>query len=140
MQVSKKKMYHIPTRDMMIISGDQNAKIGGKAESTVIGKFGQWVRNEAGDWLVDFCEANNVTITNTCFKQLTIGHVGIAREPIQESNRLCDWSQEMEKLATQIVNIKYEHKTEEELQRIVVPTQNIDSIPDGFKVHTVKFK
>lgn len=46
----------------------------------------------------------------------------------------------MEKLATQIVNIKYEHKTEEELQRIVVPTQNIDSIPDGFKVHTVKFK
>lgn len=27
------------------------------------------IRNKAGDWLMDFCEANNLSMANTCFKQ-----------------------------------------------------------------------
>lgn len=55
---------------MLIITGDWNAKIGNKVESNFVGKFGVGVRNEAGNWLTDFCEAKNLSITNTCFKQL----------------------------------------------------------------------
>lgn len=90
-QVSKKKIDHIPTQDMKIL-GDWKVKVGENVESNVMGKSGLWVRNDAGYWLVDFCEANNLTNTNTCFKQLTIGHMDITREPIQKSNSLCDWN------------------------------------------------
>lgn len=54
---------------MPIIIGDWNAKVGSKVESNVIGKFVLGVRNKAGDWLVDFCEVNNLSITNACFKK-----------------------------------------------------------------------
>lgn len=53
---------------MLIIISDWNTKGGNNAESNV-GKFGLQVRNEAGDWLVDFCKANNLSIVNTSFKQ-----------------------------------------------------------------------
>lgn len=33
------------------------------------GKFGLGLRREAGDWLVDFCEANILSIVYTRFKQ-----------------------------------------------------------------------
>lgn len=52
---------HILKQNMLIIIGDWNSKVGNKAEPNV-GKFGLEVRNEAGDWLVDFCEAINLSI------------------------------------------------------------------------------
>ena len=55
----QEKTDHTPKQDMPIIIGDWNAKVGSKVESNVIGKFVLGVRNEAGDWLVDFCEANS---------------------------------------------------------------------------------
>lgn len=60
---------HTPKQDMLIkIRGDRNAKVENKVESTVIGKFGLRVRNEA-DGLVDVREAHNLSITNTYFQQ-----------------------------------------------------------------------
>lgn len=53
---------------MLIIISDWNTKGGNNAESNVV-KFGLQVRNEAGDWLIDFCKANNLSIVNTSFKQ-----------------------------------------------------------------------
>lgn len=53
---------------MLIIISDWNTKGGNNAESNV-GKFRLQVRNEAEDWLVDFCKANNLSIVNTSFKQ-----------------------------------------------------------------------
>lgn len=49
--------------------GDWDAKVGNKTESSIIGKFVLEVTKEAGDRFMDFCEANNLFITNTCFKQ-----------------------------------------------------------------------
>lgn len=62
------------------------------------------VRKEAGDQSVDFCEADNLFITNTeqteqTTEQTTV-YMDIARWPIWKSNRLCDWMQEMEKLCS----------------------------------------
>lgn len=55
----QEKPDHTPKEDMLIIIGDWSAKVGSKTESDVIGKFVLRVRNEAGDWLMDFCEANS---------------------------------------------------------------------------------
>lgn len=54
---------------MLIIIGDWNAKVESKAESN-IRKVELGVRNEAKDLFMNFCEANNLFITNTFFKQL----------------------------------------------------------------------
>lgn len=43
---------------MLIIIDDWNTKVENQAESNVVGKFGLEVKNEAGDWLVDFYDAN----------------------------------------------------------------------------------
>lgn len=58
-QASKKKTDHTLKQDTLNNIGAWNAKAGSKAESDVIGKFVLRVRNEAGDWLVDFCEAHS---------------------------------------------------------------------------------
>lgn len=52
---------YTPKQDII---GDWNAKLGNKAESNV-GKFGLVVRNEGGDWLVNFYKVNNLSIANT---------------------------------------------------------------------------
>ena len=49
------------------MTGDWNMKVRNKGESNVVGIFGLGIRNEAGDWLVDFCEATSSSITNPCF-------------------------------------------------------------------------
>ena len=58
----------IPGREVCIIMGDLNAKIGEGADSACgIGPYGLGIRNERGDMLATFCQANNLTITNTLF-------------------------------------------------------------------------
>lgn len=56
------------SRDITVVMGDFNAKIGeGRCDSTV-GQYGLGVRNERGDRLVEFCQENNLVVTNTFFK------------------------------------------------------------------------
>ena len=55
---------------MLKTVGDWNSKGENKAESNITGKLGLGVRNEAEDWLMDFCEANNLSIASTCIEQL----------------------------------------------------------------------
>ncbi|XP_046988576.1 craniofacial development protein 2-like [Schistocerca americana] len=56
------------SRDIVIIMGDFNAKIGEGSEGDLIGPFGLGTRNERGDLLSQFCQENNLSITNTFFK------------------------------------------------------------------------
>ena len=44
----------IPTKDVLFIIGDWNAKVGSQETPGVIGKFGFGVRNEAGQRLIEF--------------------------------------------------------------------------------------
>ena len=49
--------------------GDFNAKIGeGEDRECGIGPYGLGERNERGDLLASFCQANNLTVTNTLFQ------------------------------------------------------------------------
>ena len=60
----------IPARDMLVVMGDWNAKIGQtNAKSAVTGRFGLGERNERGDKLEEFCLAHNLVIGNTLFQQ-----------------------------------------------------------------------
>ena len=52
--------------------GDLNAKVGEQEDRDCgIGPYGLGKRNERGDMLATFCQANGFTITNTCFSTHT---------------------------------------------------------------------
>ena len=65
----QKTMDTIPTRDMKIFMGDWNAKVS-KAyrKSNSLGVCGLGNQNERGEDLIEFCNANNLAVTNTLFE------------------------------------------------------------------------
>ena len=58
-----------PTKDVLFIIGDWNAKIGSQEIPGVTGKFGLAVQNEAEQRLTEFCQENALVIANTLFQQ-----------------------------------------------------------------------
>ena len=63
------KMDSVPNRDVKIIMGDCNAKVGKLRNSKPIcGKFGLGDQNERGADLLEFCQSNNHIIANTLFE------------------------------------------------------------------------
>ena len=56
-------------KDVLIIIGDKNAKVGSQEIPGVRGKFGLGVQNEAGQRLIEFCQENTLVIANTLFQQ-----------------------------------------------------------------------
>ena len=56
-------------KDVLIIIGDWNAKIGSQEIPEVTGKFGLGVQNEEGQRLTGFCQENALVIANTLFQQ-----------------------------------------------------------------------
>ena len=58
-----------PKKDVLLIIGDWNAKVGSPETTGVTGKFGLGIRNEAGQRLIEFCQENTLVIANTLFQQ-----------------------------------------------------------------------
>ena len=58
-----------PRKDVLLIIGDWNAKLGSQEIPGVTGKFGLGVQNEAGQRLTVFCQENSLVIANTPFQQ-----------------------------------------------------------------------
>ncbi|XP_028034121.1 uncharacterized protein LOC114245976 [Bombyx mandarina] len=62
----------ISKREMTIIQGDWNAKVGSTEQDDhirhIIGKYGLGTRNERGEKLIDFCVSQELAIMNTFFK------------------------------------------------------------------------
>ena len=56
-----------PQKDVLLIVGNWNAKVGSQEISGVTGKFGLEVQNEAGQRLIEFCQENALVIANTLF-------------------------------------------------------------------------
>ena len=54
-----------PTKDVLFIIGDWNAKVGSQETPGVTDKFGLGIRNEAGQRLIEFCKENALVIANT---------------------------------------------------------------------------
>ena len=58
-------MNEIQRKDVLIIMGDWNSKIGKGEVLGTVGKYGLGNRNEAGERLLEFCEENALFIANT---------------------------------------------------------------------------
>lgn len=63
----------IPNREITIIVGDFNAKVGDTKDDNhlrhIVGKYGIGTRNERGEMLLNFCAGNGLTIMNTVHQQ-----------------------------------------------------------------------
>ena len=62
----------VPKRDMLLVMGDFNAKVGRRepsAVSSAVGLYGLGETNEAGEQLEDFCLEHELALANTMFKQ-----------------------------------------------------------------------
>lgn len=61
---------NVSTKDMIIIMGDLNARVGQKQQiaKSSVGPFTVDVGNDNGTSLTDFCEINNIILSNTFFK------------------------------------------------------------------------
>ena len=60
----------IPSKDVLFIIGDWNAKVGSTQETPgITGKFGLGVQSEAGQRLTEFCQENILVTENTLFQQ-----------------------------------------------------------------------
>ncbi|CAH2277185.1 Hypothetical predicted protein [Pelobates cultripes] len=58
-----------PRKDVTILIGDWNAKVGNQKTPGITGKFGLGVKNEAGQRLAEFCQDNSLVIAKTFFQQ-----------------------------------------------------------------------
>ena len=58
-----------PKKDVLLIIGDWNAKVGSQEIPGVTGKFGLRVQNKAGQRLTEFCQENELVIANTLLQQ-----------------------------------------------------------------------
>ena len=58
-----------PKKHVLLIIGNCNPKVGSQQTPEVTGKFGLGVRNEAGQWLMEFCQENALVIADTLFQQ-----------------------------------------------------------------------
>jgi len=57
------------SRDIKIVMGDFNAKVGNTTISQYVGKYGLGETNDRGKRLIQFCEGNHLYVANTGFKQ-----------------------------------------------------------------------
>ena len=58
-----------PQKDVLVIIGDWNAKVGSQEIPGVTGKFGLGVQNEVGQRLTEFCQENALVKANIPFQQ-----------------------------------------------------------------------
>ena len=58
-----------PKKNVLLIIGGWNAKVGSQEIPGVTGKFGLGVQNLAGQRLIEFCQENVLDIANTLFQQ-----------------------------------------------------------------------
>ena len=58
-----------PTKNVLFIIGNWNAKVGSQETPGVRGKFGLGIWNEAGQTLIECCQENALVIANTLFQQ-----------------------------------------------------------------------
>ena len=65
-------------RDILLIIGNWNAKVGSQETARVTGKFGLGIQNEAGQRLIKFCQENTLVIetpsSNNTREDSTHGH------------------------------------------------------------------
>ena len=63
---SKAKRY-MNSQDIVLIIGDFNAKVGDEKVDDIVGQCGMGKLNDRGNKLIEWCQTNEFTITNTWY-------------------------------------------------------------------------
>jgi len=109
----KEKFFHdlqslldgLPKKDILLMLGDFNARVGSapsrvdeqmgewepEAYENTIGRFGFGERNAAGEQLLLFCAANNLSVMNTWFRSKKRSHAGTWTHPATGQPHLIDF-------------------------------------------------
>ena len=96
----------VPDRNICIIMGDFNAKVGEGIDAECgIGPYGHGTRNERGDMLASFCQANEMSITNTYFQQPNRRRYSWI-SPLDESRHQIDYFLINKSWLTSVINAK----------------------------------
>ena len=74
-----------PSKDVLFIIGDWNAKVGSQETPGVTGKFGLGVQNEAGQKLIEFCQEN--TVFQWWYWRRLLEPLGLQGDPTSPSRR-----------------------------------------------------
>ena len=53
---------------IVLAAGDMNAAVGRKTNETCIGKYSKGYKYDNGNYLINFCQNNELLLTDTCFK------------------------------------------------------------------------
>lgn len=100
---------NVPTNDMIIIIGDLNARVGQNqlqtTERSSVGPFTVDVENENGVRLVDFCEMNNLILSNTFFNHKTI-HQTSWMHPRNKKWHILDYTIVNKKFRTSVEDVR----------------------------------
>jgi len=61
----------IPASELIVVGGDLNGHVGTNVDGYdgVHGGYGFGERNADGEWILEFCDAVELIVTNTCFKR-----------------------------------------------------------------------
>jgi len=61
----------IPASQLIVVGGDLNGHVGTNVDGYdgVHGRYGFGERNADGEWILEFCDAMELIVTNTCFKR-----------------------------------------------------------------------
>ena len=59
----------VKSNEVLLVMGDLNAKVGQERIGNIVGPCGMGEKNERGEKLIEFCQARQLTITNTWFTQ-----------------------------------------------------------------------
>ena len=65
----EKGIKQVKTTDVVIIMGDFNAKVGKGGSGNEVGEHGLGERNARGDRLVQFCQEQEMVVTNTYYEK-----------------------------------------------------------------------
>jgi len=102
----QQEINRISKQDTLIVMGDFNAKVGmgDSSNKGIVGCHGIGDRNERGERLLDFCSANNLSITNTCFKQKRTNRSWTWESPDQRTHNKIDYILVSRKLMGSVTN------------------------------------
>ncbi|GFN98810.1 craniofacial development protein 2-like [Plakobranchus ocellatus] len=88
-EIEKGKGY-TKSHDIMIVMGDFNAKVGDEREEDVVGPSGIWIVNGHGNRLIEWCQVNDFTITNTRYQNHPRRH-WTWKSPVDRSRNKIDY-------------------------------------------------
>src|SRR6218665_169365 len=90
--IKEERLEGIKGNECVIVMGDWNGSVEEGGQENCVGQYGLGKRNERGDKLIEFCNEQDLLITNTWFQQEKGEYtLGRHREMVQDTNWIISW-------------------------------------------------